>query len=160
MLDNGAFTAWTKGRLPDWQAFYRWAEPNMRHPNWSVIPDVIDGDEEANNALLIDCSIPRDFAAPVWHLHEHTDRLAKLSDEYPRICFGSSGAYAKPGTVSWTARIDEAWNMLERTGRSPWVHMLRAMKEASEGAWPFRIGRQHKHCSQSRRVHLQASANT
>jgi hypothetical protein len=160
MLDNGAFSAWTKGRAPDWPAFYAWAAPNMRHPHWAVIPDVIDGDEAANDALLDACPMPREFAAPVWHLHESLDRLARLADAYPRICFGSSGAYATPSTPAWTARIDAAWSLLERTGRRPWVHMLRAMTEAGAGPWPFRQRRQHEHRAQPRRRGRQAGADT
>lgn len=149
MLDNGAFSAWTRGATPDWPAFYAWAEPHAVHPHWAVIPDVIDGDEEANDALLAACTLPREIAAPVWHLHESLDRLARLSDGYPRICFGSSGAYASPGTAAWRGRIDAAWDALAKTGRRPWVHMLRAMSEAGAGPWPFRQRGQHEHSSQS-----------
>lgn len=144
MLDNGAFSAWTRRAAVDWRGFYAWADPHLIHPHWCVVPDVIDGDEAANDDLLADCHLPRQFAAPVWHLHESLDRLARLADEYPRLCFGSSGQYATPGSQAWTGRIDAAWEMLARTGRRPWVHMLRAMKEASHGPWPFRLRRQHE----------------
>lgn len=146
MLDNGAFSAWTRGSTPDWPAFYAWAAPHLRHPHWAVIPDVIDGDEAANDALIADCPLPREFAAPVWHLHESLSRLVRLADAFPRICFGSSGAYATPGTQAWRARIDAAWAAL--SGRNTWVHMLRAMTEASSGPWPFRQRGQHEHCPQ------------
>lgn len=148
MLDNGAFSVWTRGATPDWQAFYCWAEPHLAHPHWAVIPDVIEGDEADNDALLDACPLPREWAAPVWHMHESLDRLARLADGYPRICIGSSGEYAQPGNAAWNARIDAAWDMLARTGRRPWVHMLRAMKEAGAGPWPFRFCRQHEHRAQ------------
>lgn len=150
MLDNGAFSAWTRGTTPNWPAFYAWAEPHAIHPHWAVIPDVIDGDEEANDTLLAACTLPRETSAPVWHLHESLDRLARLADEYPRICFGSSGAYASPASAAWRGRIDAAWETLARTGRRPWVHMLRAMTEASSGPWPFRQRRQYEHSPQPR----------
>lgn len=140
MLDNGAFSAWTRGISIDWHGFYTWAEPHLAHPHWAVIPDLIDGDEAANDALLTSCPLPREWAAPVWHLHEGFDRLARLADGWPRICFGSSGAYAKIGTPAWVGRIDTAWETLARTGRRPWVHILRAMEEAGAGPWPFRLG--------------------
>ena len=146
MLDNGAFSVWTRGAAPDWPAFYVWAEKHLQHPHWAVIPDVIDGDEQANDELLKACPMPREWSAPVWHMHESLDRLARLSDRWPRVCIGSSGDYAQPGTQTWSARIDAAWGMLARTGRRPMVHMLRAMKEAGAGPWPFRVGRQHEHC--------------
>jgi len=158
MLDNGAFSAWTRGASVDWTAFYGWAEPHLRHPHWAVIPDVIDGDEEANDALLASCPLPIEWAAPVWHLHESLDRLRRLADAYPRVCFGSSGAYATPGTDAWRSRIDEAWGALG--ARRTWVHMLRAMTEASAGAWPFRLGRQHEHRPQPRRNGQSSRANT
>ena len=120
----------------------------MRHPHWAVLPDVIDGDEEANDALLKANPLPRQFVAPVWHLHESLDRLRRLADEWPRLCFGSSGAYATPGNSAWVSRIEAAWELLEKSGRKPWVHMLRAMKEAGQGPWPFRVSRQHQHCQE------------
>lgn len=160
MLDNGAFTAWTKGRAVDWRGFYAWAEPHLAHPHWAVIPDVIDGDEAANDTLLAECTLPREVAAPVWHLHESLDRLARLADAYPRVCFGSSGAYATPGTAGWAARIDAAWDMIARTGRRPWVHMLRAMQEAGQGPWPFRQRRQHEHRAKSQRGRRPLGADT
>ena len=149
MLDNGAFSAWTRGINIDWPSFYEWCGPVLRHPHWAVLPDVIDGDEEANDALLKANLLPREFVAPVWHLHESLDRLRRLADEWPRLCFGSSGAYAIPGSSAWVGRIETAWELLEKSGRNPWVHMLRAMKEAGQGPWPFRVSRQHQHCAQS-----------
>lgn len=89
MLDNGAFSAWTRGAAVDWTGFYQWAEPHLAHPHWAVVPDVIDGDEDANDSLLAECPLPRELAAPVWHLHESLDRLARLADCWPRLCFGS-----------------------------------------------------------------------
>lgn len=160
MLDNGAFSAWTRGHTPDWSAFYEWAAPHLRHPHWAVIPDVIDGDEAANDALLADCPLPREFAAPVWHMHESMERLRRLAAEYPRICIGSSGEYATPGSAKWRARIDAAWAVIATSGCHPWVHMLRAMAEASSGPWPFRERGQHEHRPQPRRVYGPPSAGT
>lgn len=154
MLDNGAFSAWTRGAAVDWSAFYSWAVPHLQHPHWAVIPDVIDGDEAANDALLAECPLPHALAAPVWHMHEGLERLARLASAYPRICIGSSGEYATPGSAAWRSRIDAAWSAIRATGAHPWVHMLRAMKEASDGAWPFRLGRQHE-CRPEPRRHNQ-----
>ena len=150
MLDNGAFSAWTRGAAVDWDAFYEWVAPHLRHPHWAVIPDVIGGDERENDRLVLGCPLPTPLSAPVWHMHHSMDRLARLADDYPRVCFGSSGEYANPASAAWGARINDAWNMLHRTGRHPWVHMLRAMKQACEGGWPFasadstNIARNHK----------------
>ena len=54
-VDNGAFTAWRSGQpIADWSAYYEWVEHWHRHPSfdWAIIPDVIDGDESQNDALV------------------------------------------------------------------------------------------------------------
>jgi len=73
----------------------------------------------------------------VWHLHLPTDYLRELADTWPRLCFGSSAEFWDIRTDAWRKRVDEAWNVLARSGRNPWVHMLRAMAQASRGPWPF-----------------------
>lgn len=137
MLDNGAFSAWTRGYAPDWKAFYDWCEPHLSPVHWAVVPDVIDGNEADNLALAAQWPHRREWAAVVWHLHESLDHLARVADAWPRICFGSSGVYADPTSHAWHGRVDAAWNLLERTGRRPWVHMLRAAQQACDGPWPF-----------------------
>lgn len=137
MLDNGAFSAWTRGYTPDWPAFYAWVEPHLSPVHWAVVPDVIDGTAADNLSLAAQWPHRREWSAIVWHLHEPLDHLAALADAWPRVCFGSSGHYADPNSDAWHARVDAAWNLLERTGRRPWVHMLRAASQASRGAWPF-----------------------
>ena len=55
VLDNGAFSAWKDGaQLADWSEYVAWVNHWGRHPgcDWAVIPDVIDGDEAANDDLL------------------------------------------------------------------------------------------------------------
>lgn len=89
-LDNGAFTVWKRGGTPDWPAYYEWAERWLRHPacDWAVIPDVIDGTEDENDALVGEW--PLGFAGvPVWHLNESVERLVRLADDWPRIALGS-----------------------------------------------------------------------
>jgi hypothetical protein len=150
MMDNGAFTSWTKGKPADWDGYYKWLEPRLAPPHWAVLPDVIDGDEQANDDLLKSNPYRKELVAPVWHLHESLDRLERLIDQWPRVCFGSSGAYATIGTPAWNSRIDSAWEVTIKTGSKPWIHMLRAMSAASKGSWPFasadstNIARNHK----------------
>ena len=110
-IDNGAFSAWVAGEpIQDWSGFYAWAEDAMCIPNcdFAVIPDVIDGDESANDALLDQWPLPRWFGAPVWHMHESVDRLLRLALRFPRVCLGSSGEYATVGNDLWWRRMDEA----------------------------------------------------
>jgi hypothetical protein len=136
MWDNGAFSLHTKGRAVDWTAYYRWLEPRLGHPHWAVIPDVIDGDVEANAELVKEWPFRRELAAPVWHLAEPLDVLLGFSDDFGRVCFGSSGAYWQVGSDAWSRRTDEAFNELARRGPLPWVHMLRGMAVAGK-RWPF-----------------------
>lgn len=110
-LDNGAFGAWRAGRpIEDWSEFYRWAGECQRMPacDFCVIPDVIDGDERANDDLLAAWPLPRWFGAPVWHLHESLARLQTLVRDWPRVCLGSSGDYAVVGTPLWWNRMAQA----------------------------------------------------
>lgn len=147
MLDNGAFSAWRKGKRVDWPAYYAWTERWLGPADWAVIPDVIDGDEEANDKLVDEW--PHAFkGAPVWHLHESIGRLKRLVNAWPRVCLGSSGAYAVIGTDAWESRMDEAFNAVCGGRFVPALHGLRMMA-CSGQRWPFAsvdstdIGRNH-----------------
>lgn len=125
-VDNGAFSAWKDGRpITDWRPFYEWAESCRRVPScdFAVIPDVIDGDEDANDALLDEWPLGAAFGAPVWHMHESLDRLERMASTYLRVCIGSSGQYATVGNNDWWRRIDQAMRVVcDQQGR-PLVKM-------------------------------------
>jgi hypothetical protein len=111
ILDNGAFTIWNKGGTLDVVGFIAWVRHWYRHPGfqWALIPDVIDGDEAANDAMLEQW--PADLAhcgVPVWHLHESVARLVRLAQQYHTVALGSSGKWATPGTAAWWVRMREA----------------------------------------------------
>lgn len=110
MVDNGAFTFWRTGRAVDWQEFYAWAAEWLDHPgmDFVVAPDVIDGTEAENNALLAACPLPRHKVAAVWHINESIDRLKWLSAEYPRVCIGSSGEFDVTKPDAFLRRAHEA----------------------------------------------------
>lgn len=134
-IDNGAFTAWRSGSpITDWWPFYAWADECRRIPScdFAVIPDVIDGDEAANDALLSEWPFPRWFGAPVWHLHESFDRLERLANEWPRVCLGSSGDFATVGTPAWWSRINNAMRVVcDDMGRPACkLHGLRMLNPA------------------------------
>lgn len=143
MLDNGAFSFWRdalagrRERIPDWQGYYVWCEPWLEYrTTWAVIPDVIDGDEAANDRLLAAWPFGR-RGAPVWHLHESVERLLALADDWPLVCLGSSGAYAVPGAPAWHGRMAEAMNALCGDGPPPCaLHMLRGLDRCG-GPYPF-----------------------
>lgn len=115
-VDNGAFSAWKSGKpVADWNRYYAWIGGLRRVPtfDFAVIPDVIDGDEAANDELLNEwpwrISAPW-VGAPVWHMHESIKRLSRLALAFPRVCIGSSGEYASVGKPGWWNRIAEAMN--------------------------------------------------
>jgi len=137
MLDNGAFSAWRSGKATDWSAYYGWCDRWLDYPTtWAVIPDVITGTDEDQDRLI--AQWPHgERGAPVWHMHETVDRLVGLTEEWPRVCIGSSAQYANVLSELWCQRMDVAWNAIARRhARTPWVHMLRGMA-CSGKRWPF-----------------------
>lgn len=108
-LDNGAFSAWRRGLEMDTSGYYRWTEKWLKYPgcDFAVIPDVIDGSKEDNDALISEW--PHGvLGVPVWHLHESLDRLLRLCKEWPKVALGSSGRWRTPGTADWWIRMGEA----------------------------------------------------
>ncbi|MGF6504675.1 hypothetical protein [Paraburkholderia sp. 32] len=147
-VDNGAFSAWCAGRpVRDWSRYYAWVAELHRYPpfDFAVIPDVIDGDEAANDALIAEW--PWRFrapwtGAPVWHLHESLERLERLERlalAWPRVCLGSSGQYATIGTDAWWTRMAEAMDVVcDRDGRPVCkLHGLRMLDVDVFTRFPF-----------------------
>lgn len=129
-VDNGAFSNWRSDTATDWPGYYRWVESVRKSPSadFAVIPDDITGGEEANNRLIEEW--PHGFfGAPVWHLDESLDRLAWLISEWPRVCLGSSGVWATPGTPGWWQRMHEAMSVACDSEGYPKarLHMLRGL---------------------------------
>lgn len=138
MLDNGSFTVWKQGITIDWDAWADWADEWLDYPTtWAVLPDAIGGTEQDNDKLLRRYGFIGGQRVPVWHLHESFDRLLRLVDEYQRVCFGSSGAYATVGSDPWRRRVTDAFDSLDDSyGRLPWIHMLRGMSLSGQ-EFPF-----------------------
>lgn len=125
-IDNGAFTAWKSGKpVKDWNPFYDWALDCLKIPNcdWAVIPDIIDGNEADNDAMLLDCPLPKWSSCPVYHMHESMDRLARLAADYPRICLGSSREYSAVGSQEWWWRMNEMMGVVCDAEGRPLVKM-------------------------------------
>ena len=138
MLDNGAFSAFTKGEpVYDWSGYYEWADKWLQYPTtWAVIPDEIDSGSQAQDALLKEWP-HGDRGAPVWHMDEPIGRLVRLCDEWPRVCIGSTAEYWRILSPEWSARMDDAFEAIQsRHARWPWIHMLRGM-QLSGKRWPF-----------------------
>lgn len=137
MLDNGAFSKWKSGTATDWPAFYQWAEPWLHHPTtWAVIPDVIDGGSQLQDALIVEWPFGQK-GAPVWHMDEPLNRLLRLCDAWPLVCIGSTAEFATVLSGAWEQRMDECFNELaQRHHFFPKLHMLRGMQLAG-ARWPF-----------------------
>jgi hypothetical protein len=141
-VDNGAFSAWRSGApVTDWSGYYAFATSAKRHPScdFAVIPDVIDGSEADNDALLVEWPLPRWFGAPVWHLHESLDRLERLATDWPRVCLGSSGDYAQIGTGRWWRRMHDAMRTICDDAGHPVcrLHGLRMLDPDVFSRFPF-----------------------
>ena len=141
-IDNGAFSAWKAGNpVKDWSKFYDWAKQCEKIPScdFAVIPDVIDGGEEENDALINECPLPRWFSAPVWHMHESIERLVNLATCFPRVCIGSSGEFSVVGDQRWWVRIAQAMNAVCDDQGRPWVklHGLRMLNPRVFSKIPF-----------------------
>lgn len=112
VLDNGAFTAWKGGVAVDVPGYIGWCRQWNKHPgfDWALIPDVIDGDEAQNDALV--WAWPPDIeGVPVWHMHESLDRLRVLCRSWRVVALGSSGQYKTPGTAAWWTRMADAMSV-------------------------------------------------
>jgi hypothetical protein len=132
VFDNGAFSVWKRGEALDVEGYTRWTEDWHRHPGfeWALIPDVIEGAEADNDALLRDwpAHLP---GVPVWHMHEDVGRLERLCHAYRTVALGSSGQWSSPGTPRWWGRMSEAMNAVCPDGRPiARLHGLRMLDPA------------------------------
>lgn len=109
-LDNGAFSFWKAGAGIDWPGFYRWVGEWRSHPgfDFAVVPDVIEGSENDNDALLREWPFPKHEGAAVWHINESIDRFVRLANEWPRVCIGSSGEWDVSTPAKFLVRAKEA----------------------------------------------------
>lgn len=148
MLDNGAFSKWKAERkadngkvYTDWPAYYAWTDRWLDYPTtWAVIPDVIGGGSQEQDALVREW--PHGHrGAPVYHLDadltQPLHRLLRLLDEWPRVCIG----WAEPTLPilgdAYRKAMDIVWNEIaKRHTRTPWIHKLRGM-QLSTAEWPF-----------------------
>ena len=132
VFDNGAFSTWKRGAVMDVDGYIKWVDEWHRHPgfDWALIPDVIDGDEKANDDLL--AAWPQHLhGVPVWHMHESLERLKSLCGEWRTVALGSSGQWASPGTAAWWKRMGDAMDYICDAGRPPCkLHGLRMLDPA------------------------------
>lgn len=141
VFDNGAYSAWKRGITLDVEGYTKWVEHWYRHPgfDWALIPDVIDGDEADNDAMLRDWPKHLARAVPVWHMHESLERLHRLCSAWPTVALGSSGVWATPGTPEWWLRMNTAMAAIcDEHGRPPArLHGLRMLNPKIFGRLPL-----------------------
>ncbi len=118
-IDNGAWPIFAAGKGSiDMDAYHAFVRTWYRHPafDWYLIPDVIDGDEESNRAIVEDWTVRGAWSyaisVPVWHMHESLEYLEWLSTRFPRVAIGSSGEFLTVGTQRWWGRISEAMEVV------------------------------------------------
>lgn len=138
MLDNGAFSCFTRKVPFDLHGFYNWLEPILVHPHWAVVPDVIGADVETQRKMVKTWPFPKRFGIPVWHLGLPIEYLLELCDAWGRVCIGSSGEFWQVGSPKWAAKMDETFNVLTNQygARLPWTHGLRMLGQGAE-QWPL-----------------------
>jgi hypothetical protein len=153
-LDNGAWSFYTTGKATDWAGFYAWAERWLEYRTaWAVIPDVIGGTEEENDALLAQWpSSLRRQGAPVWHLTSSVERLLRIVDAgWSRVCFGGLDLLGRADSSAVRRRLDEVFDaLIPGGGPAPcWLHCLKGMS-AAKFDYPFSsvdstdVARNHK----------------
>lgn len=164
VLDNGAFTAWRSGKpIRDWSGYYEFVDEWRRHPafRWAIIPDVIDGNEEDNDSLLLEwpwegCGVP------VWHLHESIDRLYRLATTFATVAIGSSGQWASVGSESWWERMAEAMDAAcDESGRAMCkLHGLRMLNPEVFTRLPLASADSTNAVQNGQRVAVRCGCNT
>lgn len=116
-LDNGAFSAWRSGDpISDWEPYYEWVDLWMGHPacDWAVIPDVVDGTEAENDALVDEWPLNPAHGVPVWHLNESPERLINLARHFPRVALGSTSEYDASAPEACVGRLREVLPAIAR----------------------------------------------
>lgn len=140
MLDNGAFSAFTRGKELDLGGFYKWIEPVLAPPHFAVIPDAIGGDVEEQHKMIASWpwkTLGYDNSCAVWHLDKPFSHLHHLIFAFPKIALGSAGEFWEVGSEKWCRRMDETFNEIERVHkRMPWIHGMRMLGQAN-GRWPL-----------------------
>lgn len=150
MLDNGAFSVFTRGAKFDREGFYAWIEPHLGHPHWAVVPDEIGGSVEQQKKMVATWPYRKEYGAPVWHLGLPIEYLFDLVNDWPMVCIGSSGEFFQIGTPKWIGKMDQTFNdLIRQFGRIPWLHGLRMLGQGG-GPWPLasadstNVGRNYK----------------
>lgn len=147
ILDNGAFSVWMKsnrkGEIVDWDKhwnkYYKWVESLYARIGWFIVPDVIGGTDEENDALL--AKLPEHLlskAVPVWHSEGSLERLERLCERFERVAIGCVGRHRSIRSPAWRERMDEVFKHIYITKKYPVkIHGLRALDVRAISQYPF-----------------------
>lgn len=144
-VDNGAWPIFAagKGKI-DIDEYLKWVTEWRNHPafDWCLIPDIIDGTEEQNDALIKEWHengyCPDSISVPVWHMHESVAKLRRLCEDFPRVAVGSSREFVTIGTPRWWGRISEGMEAVCIEGQPICkLHGLRQMDPSVFSVVPY-----------------------
>jgi hypothetical protein len=138
-LDNGAFSLWKQGQAVNWQEYYEWCDEWLAHPacDWAVIPDVIEGTEAENDALIGEWPFGH-RGVPVWHLNESPGRLVALTGEWPRVALGSAAQWDVSNPSKCLERLYDVLPLVCRRGQpTVKLHGLRMLSSRVFGSVPL-----------------------
>ena len=141
-LDNGAFSLWKSGITINWDDYYEWTEKWLSHPacDWAIIPDVIDGTEAENDALITQWPHAH-RGVPVWHLNESIERLQCLADKWPRVALGSTAEYDVSSSTKCLDRLAFCLPKITKNGfLKTKLHGLRMLNPAITKRIPLSSG--------------------
>ena len=141
-IDNGAFTFWKENQEVDWPDFYSFVMDWVNHPRFDffIIPDVIGGTVEENDALIEEYwSTMPDSGVPVFHVGEPLERIDMfiLKYNFTRIAIGTTKGFELKSMHFWNEmrKIFEKLciNGMPRVK----VHGLRMLDPEIVEAFPF-----------------------
>ena len=147
VLDNGAFSTWRNGGNDNdqawwtnhWGGYYDFVGEWFSRIEWFIIPDVIEGTEEGNNALIEQVpSWLMSKAVPVWHSDESIDRFVRLCERFERVAIGCCGPHRSIRSVAWKQRMTEAFNAIYvDRNLNVKIHGLRMLDGRALSQFPF-----------------------
>lgn len=147
VLDNGAFSTWRNGGNDNdqqwwskhWEGYYDFVGEWFSRIEWFIIPDVIEGAEEENDALIE--QVPAwlmSKAVPVWHSDESIERFVRLCERFTRVAIGCCGQHRSIRSAAWKQRMTEAFNAIYIERQLPVkIHGLRMLDGRALSRFPF-----------------------
>lgn len=147
VLDNGAFSTWRGMKYsysPEWwkkhwEGYYDFVGSWFSRIEWFIIPDVIEGTEQENDALIE--QVPAWLmckAVPVWHSDESIERFVRLCERFERVAIGCCGPHRSIRSAAWKKRMTEAFSAIYVERSLPVkIHGLRMLDGRALSQFPF-----------------------